>query len=192
MLDQMPIIGVMGSHAKGWEEYTVPLGRMIAQHDYHLLTGAGAGVMMAVSKAFCEKTNRAGLSIGIVPTVNYDGKFVPRAQYPNPYIEIPILTPLDIKAQNDSTPFSRNYVNVMTSHAIIALPGEHGTQNEVSLAIHFKKPLILFGPETAFDKFPSQTTRTHDIEEVREFLEKVAAKIHEDEIKLSKNDREVD
>ncbi|MCB1681586.1 MAG: LOG family protein [Rhodospirillales bacterium] len=181
MLDKKPIIGVMGSHAETWEEYAAPLGRMIAQHDYHLLTGAGAGVMMAVAKAFCDQEDRQGFSIGVVPTVKYSGEFIPREKYPNPYIEIPILTPLDIKAQNDSTPFSRNYVNIMTSHAVIALPGEHGTQNEVSLAIQFKKPLILFGPESAFDKFADQPTRTHDIEEVREFLEKATAKFHEDE-----------
>ncbi|MBK6897446.1 MAG: molybdenum cofactor carrier protein [Alphaproteobacteria bacterium] len=181
MLDKRPIIGVMGSHDETWEEYAQPLGRMIAQHDYHLLTGAGAGVMTAVSKSFCEQQDRAGLSIGVVPTVQYSGEFVPREQYPNPYIEIPILTPLDIKAQNDKTPFSRNYVNVMTSHAIIALPGAHGTQNEVSLAIQFKKPLILFGPEESFSKFPSQPIRTQDIDEVREFLEKAVAKLHLDE-----------
>lgn len=181
MLDKRPIIGVMGSHDQTWDEYAAPLGRMIAQHDYHLLTGAGAGVMTTVSKAFCEQQDRAGLSIGIVPTMEYSGGFVPREKYPNPYIEIPILTPLDTKAQNDVRPFSRNYVNIMTSHAIIALPGEHGTQNEVSLAIQFKKPLILFGPNSAFTKFPDQPVRAHDIEEVREFLEKTVARLHLDE-----------
>ena len=181
MIDKLPIIGVMGSHEKSWDEYAVPVGKMIAQHDYHLLTGAGAGVMTSVAKAFSELEDRAGISIGVVPTVDYDGNFIPREKYPNPYIEIPILTPLDVKAQNDTTPFSRNYVNIMTSNALIILPGEHGTKNEVSLAIQFKKPMILFGPETAFKQFPEHPTRTDDIEEVREFLEKTVSKIRTDD-----------
>lgn len=167
----------MGSREQSWEAYATPVGELIAQHDYHLLTGAGAGVMTAVSKAFTSIEEREGLSIGIVPTVNYDGAFVPRETYPNPYIELPILTPLDVKAQNDSTPYSRNYVNVMSSHALIILPGSHGTRNEVSLALQFKKPMILFGPTDAFIKFPQQPTRADSIEEVREFLEKATAKI---------------
>lgn len=182
MLDKRPIIGVMGSHIKTWERYAQPLGRMIAQHDYHLLTGAGAGVMTEIAKAFTEVGNRAGYSIGIVPTVDYTGSLVEKEIYPNPYVEIPILTPLDVRAQNDKTPFSRNYVNIMSSHAIIALPGEHGTQNEVSLALQYKKPLMLFGPEESFVRFPGHPSRAEDIEEVREFLERVTAKFrHGDE-----------
>jgi uncharacterized protein (TIGR00725 family) len=181
MIDRLPIIGVMGSHDKDWTELAVPVGRMIADFGYHLLTGAGAGAMTAVAKAFTEVEPRAGLSLGVVPTVDYDGNFVPRERYPNPYIEIPILTPLDKRAVNDSTPYSRNYVNVMTSHALIILPGEHGTQNEVSLALQFHKPMILFGPDAAFSKFPDSPTRVHDIEEVREFLEKATSKLRVDD-----------
>lgn len=182
MIDKRPIIGVMGSHEKPWEQYAHPLGRMIAEHDYHLLTGAGGGAMTAVSKGFVEVQNRAGYSIGIVPTLEYSGDFVESEIYPNPYIEVPILTPLDSKAQKDVRPFSRNYVNIMSSHAIIALPGDHGTKNEVSLALTFGKPLILFGPEDAFERFPGHPSRTDDILEVREFLERVTAKFrHGDE-----------
>lgn len=174
MIDRIPIIGVMGSHEREWEEYASPLGRMIADFGYHLLTGAGAGAMTAVARAFVACEPREGLSIGIVPTIDYDGRHVPHDKYPNPYIEVPILTPLDKRAVNDATPYSRNYVNVMTSHALVILPGEHGTQNEVSLALQYRKPMILFGPETAFERFPSVPSRTQEIEEVQEFLEKVA------------------
>ncbi|MBL4804745.1 MAG: molybdenum cofactor carrier protein [Alphaproteobacteria bacterium] len=180
MIDRRPIVGVMGSHEKEWEEFSVPVGKLIADHDYHLLTGAGAGVMTSVAKSFTDVEDRAGLSIGVVPTVDYDGNLVPREKYPNPYIEIPILTPLDIKAQKAAMPFSRNFVNVMTSHALVILPGEHGTRDEASLGIQFKKPMILFGPEKSFERFPEQATRVEDIDEVREFLEKVTAKIRMD------------
>jgi len=171
MINRKPIIGVMGSHSKEWEELATPIGKMIAEHGYHLLTGAGAGVMTAVAKAYTEVSDRDGISIGIVPTTNYDGSFVAREQYPNPYIELPLLTPLDVKAQNDTNPFSRNHVNIMTSHALIILPGDHGTQNEVALGIHYNKPMILFGEDESFKSFPEKPTRVQDIEEVREFLE---------------------
>ena len=177
MIKRKPIIGVMGSHEHAWAEYAEPVGKMIAQHDYHLLTGAGGGVMEAVSKAFCDVDDRHGTSIGVVPTEDYDGSLVARDQYPNHYIEVPILTPLDSKALSDAMPYSRNYVNIMTSHALIILPGAHGTKNEVSIALQFKKPMILYGPEDAFEKFPDAPIRAEDIDEVREFLEKTVTKI---------------
>jgi len=171
MLSKHPIIGVMGSHDTAWEEFSAPVGLLLAEMGCHLLTGAGAGVMTAVAKAFTAVKKRKGLSIGIIPTIDYDGHAPEHDRYPNPYIEIPILTPLDKKAMTDSTPYSRNQVNVMTSHALIILPGEHGTQNEVSLALQYNKPIILFGGERNFDKFPSTPPRTQQIEDVRIFLE---------------------
>jgi uncharacterized protein (TIGR00725 family) len=181
MIDKRPIIGVMGSHEKSWDAYAAPLGRLIAEYDYHLLTGAGAGVMSTVAQAFTAVEERAGLSIGIVPTVNYDGSFVPREQYPNPFIEIPVLTPLDKRAAVDVNPYSRNHVNIMTSHAVVVLPGEHGTQNEVALALQYHKPMVLFGPEEAFKGFPEQVTIVDEIEAVREFLDTVKASFRKEE-----------
>lgn len=176
-IERHPIIGVMGSHERAWSDYSTPVGRMIAEFDYHLLTGAGGGVMTAVAQAFMSVENREGVSIGIIPTTDYKGGYVAREQYPNPYIDIPILTPLDKKVQGDASPFSRNYVNVMTSSAIILLPGEHGTQNEASLALQYGKQAILFGPEEEFSRFPEQLTRTEDLEEVHEFLASVRTKL---------------
>lgn len=167
----------MGSHDKEWKELAEPIGRLIAQHDYHLLTGAGAGVMTAVARGFYSVEDRHGIVLGIVPTVDYEGQVVPSEEYPNPYIELPLLTPLDKKAQGDANPYSRNFVNIMTSNAIVILPGEHGTQNEVSIAIKYKKPMILFGPEKSFEKFPEQPSRTDSLDEVLHFLEKATSKI---------------
>jgi uncharacterized protein (TIGR00725 family) len=180
MVLRKPIIGVMGSRDDPWEELSTQIGKAIAYHDYHLLTGAGAGVMTAVAKAFTETEEREGVCIGIVPTSGYDGSFVQRDVYPNPYIELPIITPLDPKVTSDTNPFSRNYVNVMTSHAMIILPGEHGTKNEASLGLMFKKPMILFGPEYAFKGFPEQATRVEDIESVIEFLNHATAQFRTD------------
>ncbi len=176
-IHRRPVIGVMGSHEKPWPELSRPIGRLIAEHDYHLLTGAGDGVMSEVAKAFVETPERTGVSIGIVPTIDYQGGLIAREGYPNPYIEIPIVTPLDKKAKSDSMPYSRNYVNIMTSNAVIILPGDHGTQNEVALSIQFKKPMILFGPEKAFGRFPDRPTRVETLDEVLQFLEKATSKV---------------
>lgn len=180
MLKRKPIIGVMGSSDEPWEELSTAVGQLIADFDYHLLTGAGPGVMTAVAKAFVESDKPRGASLGIVPTTEYDGGFVNREEYPNPYIEVPIITPLDKKVESSANPYSRNYVNVMTSHALIILPGAYGTQNEAALALMFNKPALYFGPQEEFKNFPEQRTRVSDIEGVREFLETATAKFRTD------------
>lgn len=180
-IERRPIIGVMGSHEDEWEEYSRPVGELIAKHDYHLLTGAGAGVMMATARAFCEQEDRLGLSIGIIPTMDYTQGLIASEEFPNPYIEIPVITQLDQKAQSDSMPYSRNNVNVMSSHVLIILPGDHGTRNEVALALRYKKPMVLFGPEKEFENFPEVPTRVDDIEQVRVFLEETMTQIEKDE-----------
>ena len=178
---RLPIISVMGSHEKEWPELSVAIGKLIAHHDFHLLTGAGAGVMLSVARAFCEEREREGLSIGVIPTLEYTSGLIATEEFPNPYIEIPIITQLEAKAGNDSVPYSRNRVNVLSGHALIFLPGDHGTRNEVALALQYNKPLILFGPSEAFAKFPEAATRAQDIEEVRLFLEQTLVQIKKKE-----------
>lgn len=172
MLNTHPIVGVMGSHEKPWEELAGPLGKLLAQRGCHLLTGAGSGAMTAVAKAYTETAGRAGLSIGIIPTVEKDGVFTRSgSEYTNPYVEIPIVTPLDVKALSDRMPYSRNHVNIMSSHAVVILPGEHGTRHETELALMMKKPHVLFGPEKAFLQFPEEAVRVQAIEQVRDFID---------------------
>lgn len=173
MINKRPIVGVMGSHEEAWEEFSAPVGRLLAQRGFHLLTGAGGGVMTAVAQAFTAIEEREGLAIGILPAVDYKGQNLDKEAYPNPYIEIPMITPLSAKAQSDAMPFSRNLTNVMTSKALIILPGSHGTRNEVSLALMYNKPLIMFGPDKAFAQFPEEPLRSDDISHVEHFLEDV-------------------
>jgi uncharacterized protein (TIGR00725 family) len=171
MLNPLLIIGVMGSHEKSWEELAAPVGQLIAARGCHLLTGAGGGVMTAVAKAFTDEKNRAGQSIGIIPTTEKDGVFRRVEENSNPYIEIPIVTPLNIRAQNDSMPYSRNHVNILTSHAVIVLPGAHGTRHETELALALKRPHVLFGPLKAFAAFPQDAPRVENFDDVRSFLD---------------------
>jgi uncharacterized protein (TIGR00725 family) len=173
MTDRKPIVGVMGSHEQAWEEYARPVGELIARRGYHLLTGAGGGVMSAVCKAFQSVEGREGVAIGIRPAVDYKGEELSSEEFPNTYIDLPIITPLSAKAQSDAMPFSRNLVNVMTSKALIVLPGAHGTKNEVSLALMYDKPLVMFGPDEAFASFPEDPLRADDITHVEQFLNDV-------------------
>ncbi len=172
-INRYPIIGVMGSHEKSWEEYAFPVGKLIANRGCNLLTGAGSGVMTAVAKGFTDVEDRKGVAIGILPAVDYKGQKLDKEEYPNPYIEVPMITPLSAKAQNDAMPFSRNLVNVMTSRALVILPGSHGTRNEVSLALMYNKPIVMFGPEDAFIKFPEDPLRAETINHVEQFLDDV-------------------
>ena len=173
MVNRKPIVGVMGSHDNAWEQYAEPVGRLLAERGFNLLTGAGGGVMTAVAKAYTSVEDREGLSIGVLPAVDYKGQDLDKEEYPNPYIEIPMITPLSAQAQSDAMPYSLNLVNVMTSKALIILPGSHGTRNEVSLGLMYGKPLIMFGPDEAFEKFPEDPLRADDVKHVEQFLNDV-------------------
>lgn len=165
---QLPIIGVMGSHLHEWPELAEPIAAYIARSGCHLLTGGGQGVMTAAARAFCGVTPRRGASIGILPTEeNSGGRYVPRAGFPNPWVEIPIVTPLSIGMGGT---ISRNYVNILTCAAVIALPGNLGTRDEVMLALRFGKPLLCYGPKEEFADFPPGFAQTESFAAVQAFL----------------------
>ena len=143
---QRKVVGIMGSGQQPWSEFSIPLAQWIARQNYHLLTGGGSGVMTAAAAAFCQIENRLGICIGIIPTkVNNAGQFIPLNGYPNPWVELSIVTPLDRFDSKHKNKISRNYVCVLSSDVIVALPGADGTKNEVNLAISHGKPIILFG-----------------------------------------------
>jgi predicted Rossmann-fold nucleotide-binding protein len=60
---------------------------------------------------------------------------------------------------------------VLSSAAIIALPGEAGTASEVALAVRYGKPVIAFSPDPKLvERFPKAVRRVERIEAVREFV----------------------
>jgi uncharacterized protein (TIGR00725 family) len=170
MLDKRSIIGVIGSHLDRHDDYAGPLGELIADEGYHLLTGGGDGVMTAVAESFTNTHRRSGHSIGIVPVEDQDD-LKTLQNYTNPYIEIPILTQLHEKAMRASMPLSRNMVNVLSSDVLVILPGLHGSQTESSMALIYEKPAILFGPDAEFKTFPEEIRIADTIELVKSFLQ---------------------
>lgn len=174
----MTIIGVMGSGKSEWPELATPLGTWIAAQGFDLLTGAGGGVMLCTARAFTSTPGRTGRSIGVVPSETHPHfGFVPIAGYPNPFIDLPILTPLPRKETGaPDTALNRNYVNVLTSDMVIALPGSQGTLDEIRLATRFAKPLICVGPHTAFDGVPEGTRIVSALADVYAFVERQSAR----------------
>jgi uncharacterized protein (TIGR00725 family) len=168
----MAIIGVMGSGSSEWPELATPLGTWIAAHGFDLLTGASQGVMLSTARAFVATPGRTGRSIGIVPSETHPlFGMVPIAGYPNPFVDLPILTPLPRKeAGAPDTTLSRNYVNILTSHVVIALPGGKGTPDEIRLATRFVKPLICIGPTEAFDGVAPDTRVVSHLADVYAFI----------------------
>jgi predicted Rossmann-fold nucleotide-binding protein len=60
---------------------------------------------------------------------------------------------------------------VLSSAAIVALPGEAGTASEVALALRYRKPIVAFSPNPKLvERFPNSVRRVERIEEVREFV----------------------
>jgi uncharacterized protein (TIGR00725 family) len=131
------VIGVMGSGTNEHVELAVPLGAWIAEQGFDVLTGGGGGVMAAVCRGFQNVTGRRGVSIGILPAG-------PPKGYPNPWVDIAIHTHLPQRGEEGAGERSRNHLNVLSSHVLIALPGGAGTRTEVELARKYGRPLIAY------------------------------------------------
>jgi uncharacterized protein (TIGR00725 family) len=135
--DKRRVIGVMGSGSNEHAELAVPLGAWIAERGFDLLTGGGGGVMAAVCRGFHGIADRRGVSIGILPAG-------PPNAYPNPWVDIAIHTHLPQRGEEGAGERSRNHLNVLSSHVLIALPGGAGTRTEVELARKYGRPLIAY------------------------------------------------
>src|SRR5687767_1388877 len=101
---RLPIVAVIGSSSARHRELAEPLGAWIAGEGFHLLTGAGSGVMAAVSQAFYEVSPRRGMVIGIVPGSAENDRYEARAGYPNRWVEIPIYTHLPLSGARGEEP----------------------------------------------------------------------------------------
>ena len=164
----------MGSHANPHQERSQLVGQWIARQGYHLLTGAGEGVMSAVSQAFAEVEGRAGWVIGIVPTVSADPLRPPVPGYPNPWVEIPIFTHLwagGVAGHDGDDPTSRNHINILTSSAVILLPGGEGTVSEARLALRYGTPAVAFlRSDDEMPSLPREIPIQRDFEQVAAFI----------------------
>jgi hypothetical protein len=98
------------------------VGVYIARSEAILVCGGTGGVMEAAAGG---AKSAGGITIGILPG--------PSEADANPYIDIPIVTDLGN---------ARNVINVLTSHAVIAVAGAYGTLSEIALALKCGKPVV--------------------------------------------------
>jgi len=175
-IQRLPIVGVMGAGTAAWPDFAAPLGAHLAARGVHLLTGGGGGTMAAVAEAFCAVPGRRGISIGILPADPDPVKgFVPRKGYPNPWVELPVVTPLGTFHGTDDALVTRNHANILTADAIVALPGAVGTHNEIRLARRFGKKIVLFGPAAEFAAYAGALPVATALAEVIAFLDSALA-----------------
>jgi uncharacterized protein (TIGR00725 family) len=167
-------VGVMGSGTDEHDEIAREIGELLASLGVNLLTGGGDGVMTSVSRAYVRAKRARGICIGIIPCFSERERARPRNGYPNRYVELAIRTHLPHSGLQGKDDLSRNHINVLTSDAIIALPGEHGTASEVSLAADYRRPVIAYAPESRLiAHFDARVPRARTLHEVREFIDRV-------------------
>jgi uncharacterized protein (TIGR00725 family) len=101
------------------------VGRLVAESGAVLLCGGRGGVMEAAARG---ARRAGGLTIGVMPGRNA------AESPPNPHIDVALYTGLGD---------GRNYVNVCSSDAIVAIAGGYGTLSEIALALKIGKPVVL-------------------------------------------------
>ncbi len=121
------VIGVMGPAACDPELGRVAedVGRGVAARGATLLCGGRGGVMEAAARG---ARAAGGLTLGVLP-----GKDE-RESPPNAFIDVAVFTGMGE---------ARNWINVCSSHAIIAIGGGFGTLSEIGLALKLGRPVVL-------------------------------------------------
>ena len=126
---QIAVIGA-GASTGEWNRLARDVGRLIAESGHVLLCGGLGGVMEAAARGAKEA---GGTTIGIVP----GGE---RFQA-NRYIDHEIVTNLG---------HLRNFLIIHSADGVLALPGSHGTQAEISIALKLGRPLVGVGRHWRF------------------------------------------
>ena len=174
------VVAVIGSGRRADPRCCDDIGRLVAMLGFDLLTGGGSGVMEAVTRAFVETSPRRGIAIGVIPAVVEPLVAVEKREptavayeppdgYPNPWVELAIFTHLPDSGPDGTLRSSRNHINVLSADAVVALPGDAGTESEIWLAVQYGVPIVAYGEH--FD-----AARLHGIPQiqtlaqVREFL----------------------
>jgi uncharacterized protein (TIGR00725 family) len=164
-------VTVIGSGTDEHDALGRDIGELLARLGVNLVTGGGRGVMTSVSRAFVQAPRNRGICIGIIPCFSKSERSRPKDGYPNQYVELAIYTHLPHSGPRGKDDLSRNHINILSSAAVIALPGELGTASEVSLAVDYSKPVIVYSPETTLvEHFEKSVPRATRLSEVEDFL----------------------
>ena len=168
-------MAVLGSGEAAWSSRAEPLGRWLAGRGVHLLTGGGAGVMEAVGRAFTRTPGRAGLAVGVLPASASDPTRPPPG-YPNRWVELAVATHLPARGHRGAAPDSRNHLNVLSAHVVVALPGGDGTASELALAVRYHRPAVAWLEDPAeLPGRPEAVPVARDLDAVVDFVERALA-----------------
>jgi len=133
------------------------LGAAIAREGWTTLSGGRpVGVMEAVSRG---ASRAGGLVVALLPGDQ------PREA--TPWATVAVATGIG---------YARNSMNVLSSDAVVALPGSTGTLSEVAYAISYGRPLALLG----WQEQPlrgHEPTRLHTVEETIAWLRVTLAEV---------------
>ena len=138
------------------EDMAVQAGRAAAKAGFVVMTGGHDGVMQAAARG---AKLAGGVTVGIL-----------RTAYPedsNPWIDIVIPTGMGI---------ARNVAIALACDVMVALPGGHGTLQEVSVAIEFGRRVLCWRNELVaklgeqIDIVSDQGMFAAEAEEVRDWL----------------------
>ena len=128
--------------------------------------------LASVSRAFRAVPDRAGLIVGIVPCG--EAPDVPQDGYPNPFVELPIVTHLPRSGTSGTDPMSRNHINVLSADAVLVLPGGAGTLSEVRLALDYGRPVAAFFEDRGLlAGIPDEVPLVPTLDDVGRFLERL-------------------
>ncbi len=167
----IPIVGVMGSGSERHDALASAVAKAIARTRAYLLVGGGGGVMSSVAEHF-KRLKPEGTVIGVLPS-RAEGSAEPPPGSPNRWVDIVIQTHLHLLGAQGTEPMSRNHINVLSSTAVVALPGGAGTISEVCLAHAYGRPVIVFhGGTGELPGTPPAVEQTAGIEGVTEFLKR--------------------
>jgi uncharacterized protein (TIGR00725 family) len=182
---RLPIVAVIGSGSLEHTERAERLGAWLATQGVHLLTGAGQGVMAAVSRAFAKTEGRKGMVLGVLPSA-VDRPDVPKHGYPNEWVEVPICTHLPLSGAHGEDLGSRNHLVVLSANVIVALPGGRGTASEARLALRYRRPIIAYleGPDE-LPELPAGVRSEGDWPRIRAFVASVINPFSEDRLRRS-------
>ena len=159
------------------ERDAIVRGLQVVRAELELVRGEGKKAER-VPGAFFEAAPREGIVIGVIPasvepldalerrdatSVDYD---VPDG-YPNPWVELAIYTHLPDSGHQGTLRSSRNHLNVLSADAIVALPGEAGTESEMWLAVQYGVPIAAYG---AHRTVPPGIVHARTLSEMRAFL----------------------
>lgn len=152
------VVGVMGGHAHNPEAMALAeeVGRRIAEEGWILLNGGRNQGIMAASAKGCR--DAGGFSVGIHP----DPPHISGEEDIAPDLDLVIHTGIG---------YARNAINILSSQAIIVLPGSYGTLSEVTYAQTFKVPTVLLGFED--QGFFPHVHRSEDVDDAIETVRRI-------------------